>query len=118
MPNTTPLNGDPTSGIGRDQAVTSQLGKQIQGAVSRANLESRVKTNESIKGLYENVQKMVSRWSIEDKMNVIRAYGNTENLKKNSSEADINNETTLTLISNIDKDELKKIVQSEAAKSG
>ena len=111
MPNTTNLSGGSSStGVGIDSTITSSLGKQIQASVSRANLEARVKDNESIKGLYEDVQKMVSRWYTEDKLNIISTYGNANNLPKGANEAAINNETTLTLISNLDKEELKKII--------
>src|SRR5574344_54869 len=117
MPNTTNLDGGSSStGVGLDRNVTSSLGKQIQSAVSRANLEARVKDNETIKGLYDDVQKMVSRWSPEDKLNIISTYGNANNLPKGANEAAINNETTLTLISNLDKEELKKIIASEESR--
>jgi hypothetical protein len=117
MPNTTNLDGGSSStGVGLDRNVTSSLGKQIQSAVSRANLEARVKDNETIKGLYDDVQKMVSRWSLEDKLNIISTYGNANNLPKGANEAAINNETTLTLISNLDKEELKKIIASEESR--
>jgi single-stranded DNA-binding protein len=102
--------------VGITEGVESPEGKQIDAAISEANLEYQLKVNSQMKGAYEAVQKMISYWSNSDKLSVLNSYhvASTE-LPKHPTNEQINDLLARTLLARTPKDQLKRIIQQQTA---
>ena len=110
----TPI-GDGSVGI--DSSITDTSAKQIQEAVSEQNLKWQLGVNSSMKGIYNAVLSMVSRWSAADKINLIVAYGDPSRISKTPSDDELNQALATILISRMRKEDLKKILGEQESQA-
>lgn len=103
--------------VGVDSSVSSQQAKEIQQQISRNNLRYQLTINSKLKDVFELTQKMVSKWSKEDKINLLQGYQVDREVSKKPSDAELNDLVTEVLIANLDKNELKSLVSQQKAVS-
>lgn len=105
---TTPLN-DNRTGIGV-RKFNSFSSTQVSQAISRHQYHEGMKNNEKVRRFSEAVYSMVSKWSPEDKVALIREYGDGAKLGKRPSEEDLNVILTEAIIVNLNQNDLKKLM--------
>lgn len=108
--NTTSLNMGPSgSGVGvRD--FKDATARALSLSISKGNYQQAMKTDEKFRLFNQYVYAMVSKWSVEDKLNIISEYGDSTQLGNNPSEDQINRICAMSIIVNLSQADLELLV--------
>lgn len=91
---------------------TSGITKQLEVERSRANYQYRIQISEQkAMKLRQYAYKMVYRWTINEKLQMIQSYGELDLVKNKNDEEEINRQLVETLLVNLSEGELNAIVQ-------
>ncbi len=112
--NTTPI-GDGQVGI--DPNIRGVAAQEIQKTISENNLKWQLGQNSKVKGVYNATMQMLSRWTRADKIRIIQQFGNVEGLSSNPSDDELSQFAAMALISNMNQDDLKRLIGAEEAKA-
>ena len=103
------------SGVGLNN-FSNYTSRSLDVARSRGNYQSGIKDDKQLQAFRDVVYKMVSTWLYEDKIRIVAEYGDSEFLKKNPKEKDLNAVCTESLIIHLPKSDLQKLVADTRVK--
>lgn len=102
-------------GISDNSRDYSTVGKQLDRERSRANYREKI-SDAKLTKIRQYAYRLVYSWTRDEKIEMIRSYGEIDLLPKGASEDEINKQLVETLIINLPESELNSIVAQASHK--